>query len=66
VNAGDRELERGDRVELVHPHLHAGRTGTLELSPGRAFTGWTVRLDDGHRVGASRQQLTRQQKGETL
>lgn len=47
----------GHRVVLLASHGCAGRTGTITNRPGRVFWGWTVRLDNGHYVGAATEQL---------
>lgn len=47
----------GDRVTLSGSHSRAGESGVIFLNPARAFNGWTVRLDNGHFVGAGDEQM---------
>jgi hypothetical protein len=51
------EFEIGVRVMLCGSHSKAGREGVIIGSPGRAFNGWTVRLDNDLYVGAGENQM---------
>ena len=55
--------ELGVRVILCGSHSHAGQEGTLWVSPGLVFNGWTVKLDSGHYVGASQAQMVSERQG---
>jgi hypothetical protein len=53
------DFKIGDRVGLIGSHALAGAWGEITNSPGKAFNGWTVRLNSGHYTGAGSAQMVR-------
>lgn len=49
-------LSRGARVVATRGHSK-GEQGVITNSPGRVFTGWTVKLDNGRIFGAGQWEL---------
>lgn len=51
-----QELRVGARV-LVTQGYSKGERGVVTNSPGRVFTGWTAKLDNGRIFGAGKWEL---------